>query len=74
VVLLAAYAYLTQSESRFRQATHASIGKLQDDENGWLPSKGDCRLVLNQYKTAKTYKQFTEVLPVELAVVRASEA
>jgi hypothetical protein len=75
VVLLAMYAYLTPKRADFgKLRIVASIGKLQDDENGLvLPSKGDCRLVLNQYKTAKTYKQFTEVLPVELAViVRAS--
>jgi hypothetical protein len=36
-------------------------------------ARGECKLVLNVYKTAKTTRQFVETLPSELAqVLRAS--
>lgn len=75
LVILAIYAFLPPKRADFGKVRIvASSGKIADDENGLvLPSKGECTLVLNDYKTAKTYGPFTEALPKELeTIVRAS--
>jgi hypothetical protein len=77
VVLLALYAFLPPKRADFGNLRIVQdAGELTADENGLvLPTGGDCKLVLNHYKTAKTYKQFVEPLPEELAaIVRASLA
>jgi hypothetical protein len=75
LVILAMYAFLTPKRADFGKLRIVdSADELKATENGIvLPARGECKLVLNEYKTAKTYKQFVETLPSELAqVLRAS--
>ena len=75
LVILAMYAFLTPKRADFGKLRIVdSADELVATENGIvLPARGECKLVLNEYKTAKTYKQFVETLPSELAqVLRAS--
>jgi benzoyl-CoA reductase/2-hydroxyglutaryl-CoA dehydratase subunit BcrC/BadD/HgdB len=75
LVILAMYAFLTPKRADFGKLRIVdSVNELTATENGVvLPANGECKLVLNVYKTAKTYKQFVETLPSELVqVLRAS--
>jgi hypothetical protein len=75
VALLALYAYLPPKSGDFGKLRIVQdMEELSKDHNGLvLPTEGTCKLVLNEYKTAKTYGQFVEELPEELAdILKAS--
>jgi len=75
LVLLAMFAFLTPKRADLGAIRIVpSADKLDDSENGMvIPTKGAIKLILNTYKTAKSYGQFTEVMPDELStIIRAS--
>lgn len=75
LVLLAMYAFLTPKRADLGSIRIVgSAKKLEDSENGMVvPTKGMLQLILNSYKTAKSYGQFTEKMPDELStIIRAS--
>jgi hypothetical protein len=78
LVVLAMFAYLPPKRADLGQVRiGGSLGMLANTENGMVvpADGGECKLVLNVYKTAKVYQQFLEALPEELAaIVRASLA
>jgi hypothetical protein len=78
IVMMAVYAYLAPKR-RDLGKVHVvqKEGDIADDENGIvIPAQGATgKLVLNEYKTAKTYGHFEEALPKELTlIIKASLA
>jgi hypothetical protein len=75
LVLLSMFAYLPPKRGDLGKLRIVrGVGELTDTENGLVvPPAGECRLILNKYKTAKMFGQFQEALPSALAdIVRMS--